>query len=170
MHRAHCILGNPLPEPSPRADGPGSAPEPRPDDRGATLMLAWQGGDEAAFDALVEAYSGQVYALLTRFLGRRHPRREDLVQETFLRLVRAKDRYTVSARFSTWLYTIVWRLCINETERSRSRQELSLDGAGEDGPGFELPEVTTAKLRSTNQSLLTAQGFSSTQGSTSGMP
>ncbi len=111
-----------------------------PSDRGAELMVAWQRGDEQAFHELVETYSGQVYALLTRFLGRRHPRREDLVQETFLRLVRAKDRYTVSARFSTWLYTIVWRLCINETERSRSRQELSLDGAGEDGPGFELPE------------------------------
>ena len=46
-----------------------SAPEPREDDRGATLMLAWQGGAEGAFDALVEAYSGQVYALLTRFLN-----------------------------------------------------------------------------------------------------
>jgi RNA polymerase sigma-70 factor (ECF subfamily) len=125
-------------DPAQRPDGEG-APEKRPD-RGAELMVAWQQGDEQAFHELVDAYSGQVFALLTRFLGRRHPRREDLVQETFLRLVRARDRYTPSARFSTWLYTIVWRLCINETERSRSRRELSIDGAGEDGQFVELPE------------------------------
>ena len=38
------------------------------DDAGVRLMLEWQGGDETAFDRLVEAYSGQVWALLTRFL------------------------------------------------------------------------------------------------------
>ena len=80
-------------------------------------MLAWQGGDEQAFHELVDVYSGQVYALLTRFLGRGHPGREDLVQEVFLRVVKARARYTATARFSTWLYTIVWRICINETEQ-----------------------------------------------------
>ena len=39
------------------------------DDRGVQWMLAYQRGSEAAFDLLVEAYSGRVYALFTRFLG-----------------------------------------------------------------------------------------------------
>ena len=56
-------------------------------DAGARLMLAWRDGDEGAFERLVTAYSGQVFGLLTRFLGR-HPAREDLVQEVFLRLSR----------------------------------------------------------------------------------
>ena len=43
------------------------------DDPGVRLMLAYQAGDEGAFDQLVERYSGQVWALLTRFLGQ-HPR------------------------------------------------------------------------------------------------
>lgn len=86
-------------------------------DPGVRLMLAWQGGDEAAFDRLVERYSGQVYALLTRFLGRR-PGLEDLVQEVFLRVVRARERYEPSARFSTWIYRIVFNLAVNETQRS----------------------------------------------------
>ena len=95
-------------------------------------MLAWQAGDESAFERLVEAYSGQVYALLTRFLGR-HGGREDLVQEVFLRVVRARDRYRASARFTTWLYRIVFNLCVNETQRSRRRDKLSLDEASIEG-------------------------------------
>lgn len=100
------------------------------DDPGASLMMAWTGGDESAFDGLVEAFSGQVYALLTRFLGR-HPGREDLVQEVFLRVIRARDRYEPRARFTTWLYRIVYNLCINETQRGGWRDHVSL----ERGPG-----------------------------------
>jgi RNA polymerase sigma-70 factor (ECF subfamily) len=94
-------------------------------------MLAWADGDEAAFERLVHAYSGQVYALLTRFLGP-VPQREDLVQDVFLRVVRARDRYAPTARFSTWLYRIVFNLATNEREKLRLRRALSLDGAGDD--------------------------------------
>ena len=101
-------------------------------------MLRWQGGDEEAFRGLVELYSGQVFALLTRFLGRRHHGREDMVQDVFLRVVRARDRYQPTARFSTWLYSIVWRMCINETERRAGRQPLSFDAlAGENDDSFD---------------------------------
>ncbi|MEM9380587.1 MAG: RNA polymerase sigma factor [Planctomycetota bacterium] len=118
--------------------GPGPGGQDPPADRGSELMLLWQGGDEDAFRELVELYSGQVFALLTRFLGRRHAGREDLVQEVFLRVVRARDRYEPTARFSTWLYSIVWRMCINETERRAGRQPLSFDGMGAgDDDAFE---------------------------------
>jgi RNA polymerase sigma-70 factor (ECF subfamily) len=102
-------------------------------DEGVCLMLAYQAGDEAAFDRLVEAYSGQVFALLTRFLGRRSGR-EDLVQEVFLRVVRARDGYRATARFSTWLYRIVFNLCVNETQRG-GREALSLDAPDPDRDG-----------------------------------
>lgn len=105
----------------------------RSGDPGVELMLAYQAGQESAFDRLVEDYSGQVFALLTRFLGP-VARREDLVQEVFLRVIRARGRYRPSARFSTWLYRIVFNLCANERER-RSGAERSLDAlsAVEDG-------------------------------------
>ena len=102
-------------------------------------MLAWKAGDESAFDRLVEAYSGQVWALLTRFLGK-HSGREDLVQEVFLRVVRARDRYEPTARFTTWLYRIVFNLCVNETQRGGGRESLSLDAPAE-GLGGAVPEV-----------------------------
>jgi len=103
------------------------------EDAGVRLMLAYQAGDESAFDRLVAAYSGQVYSLLTRFRGNRHGR-EDMVQEVFLRVVRAREGYQPTARFSTWLYRITFNLCVNETQRSAGRDSLSLD-ADVDGTG-----------------------------------
>lgn len=107
-------------------------------DPGVRLMLAWQEGDEDAFDRLVEAYSAQVWALLTRFLGRRAVR-EDLVQEVFLRVVRVRERYEPTARFSTFLYRIAFNLAVNETQRVSGADTLSLDqplrgSDGEPGP------------------------------------
>lgn len=118
------------------------------EDPGVRLMLAWQQGDETAFDRLVERYSGQVFALLTRFLGP-VAQREDLVQEVFLRLIRARDRYQPSARFSTWLYRIVFNLAANEREKARLRNNVSLDAMDPTGEGSSYePEDTEALLPS----------------------
>lgn len=113
----------------------------QPEDRGAALMLAWQGGDEGAFDQLVEAYSGRVYALLTRFMGRSSSR-EDMVQEVFLRVIRARDRYEPSALFTTWLYRITFNLAVNETQRARGRTAWSLDRPVGDGDAQDVPDET----------------------------
>ena len=105
--------------------------EGKSEDEGVRLMVAWQAGDEAAFDQLVTAYSGRVYALLTRFLGQ-SSRREDLVQEVFLRVLRARDRYQPTARFSTWLYRIVFNMATNEQARASTRRHLSIDQSAAD--------------------------------------
>ena len=94
-------------------------------DPGVGWMLRYQRGDERAFDELGESYSPRVYGLLTRFLGPTESR-EDLVQEVFLRVIRARDDYRPEARFSTWLYRIAFNLCVNENERRRPA--ASLDG------------------------------------------
>jgi RNA polymerase sigma-70 factor (ECF subfamily) len=99
------------------------------DDPGVQWMLAYQRGDEAAFDRLVEGYSGQLFALFTRFLGP-VPEREDMVQEAFLRVIRARERYEPSARFSTWLYRIAFNLSVNQTQRADPEQALDGDGDG----------------------------------------
>jgi RNA polymerase sigma-70 factor (ECF subfamily) len=100
-------------------------------DPGVRLMLAWKAGDEQAFDRLVEAYSERLHALFTRFLGP-VSEREDLVQETFLRVLRARDGYQPTARFSTWLYRIAFNLAVNRSQRARP--ETSLD----EGPQAEV--------------------------------
>ncbi|MEY2747677.1 MAG: polymerase sigma factor SigW [Planctomycetota bacterium] len=91
------------------------------EDPGTQLMLRWKAGDEAAFDRIVELYSDQLWALLTRFLGAKHTR-EDLVQEVFLRLVRSKDRYEPTARFSTYLFRIAFNLAINASSKASERR------------------------------------------------
>lgn len=113
---------------------PDAAPTPPPElDRGAELMVAWQRGDEAAFEDLVALNLPRVHALLHRFLGPRAPI-DDLTQEVFLRVVRARDRYEPRARFTTWLFRIVYNLAVNQTQRAR-KGVVSLDqGADDDGP------------------------------------
>ena len=101
-------------------------------------MLAFQAGDEGAFEELVEAYSGPVFSLLTRFLGP-VARREDLVQEVFLRVLGARDRYTPTARFSTWIYRIAFNLCANERARRTELRSLS-EAFGADDPEAATPE------------------------------
>lgn len=96
-------------------------------DPGVQWMLAYQRGDESAFDRIVEAYSGQVFSLLTRFLGTKAGR-EDMVQDVFLRVVRARERYEPTARFSTWLYRIVFNLAVNETQRAGGKELSGHDG------------------------------------------
>lgn len=117
------------------------------EDPGARLMLAWQQGDETALDRIVERYSAPVFALLTRFLGP-VAQREDLVQEVFLRLIRVRDRYQPSVRFSTWLYRIVFNLAANERERPSSR--------GDAGQGAADPETEEVSHRSEDAGVLLA--------------
>jgi RNA polymerase sigma-70 factor (ECF subfamily) len=103
-------------------------------DPGVAWMLRYQRGDERAFDLLVERYSPRVYALLTRFLGHAEGR-EDLVQEVFLRVIRARADYRPEARFSTWLYRIAFNLCVNESERRRPGSSLD-ERASENRDGW----------------------------------
>lgn len=109
-------------------------PETFADDPGVRWMLAFQGGSEAAFDRLVEAYSGQVYALFTRFLGP-VPEREDLVQEVFLRVLRSRERYTPTARFSTYLYRVAFNLAVNHNERERGPKTAMSPASGGEAAG-----------------------------------
>lgn len=111
------------------------------EDEGARLMLAWKAGDEAAFDRIVELYSDKLWALLTRFLGAR-PQREDLVQEVFLRLVKSKDRYEPTARFSTYLFRIAFNLAVNMgAKASERRTERLAQGENQTDPLTHLADA-----------------------------
>jgi RNA polymerase sigma-70 factor (ECF subfamily) len=112
-------------------------------DPGVRWMLAYQAGSEQAFDRLVESYSGQVYSLVTRFLGP-IPERDDFVQEVFLRVIRARERYQPSARFSTFLYRIVFNLAVNRSERSKGERALSSESESSADPKAELSDPRAA--------------------------
>lgn len=84
------------------------------------LMLAFAAGDEAAFAALFERWSRPLLRYLER-LVRDAATAEELVQEAFVRVHRARRSYRPDARFSTWLYKIATHLAWNELRRPRRR-------------------------------------------------
>jgi RNA polymerase sigma-70 factor (ECF subfamily) len=92
------------------------AHEPDPD---AALMLRVKRGDDTAFAELVEKYKQPVMNLVYRILHDA-TEAEDLAQNVFLQVYKSAHRYEVTARFSTWLFTIARNLCLNEIRR-RSR-------------------------------------------------
>lgn len=84
------------------------------------LMLAFQGGDERAFTVLVDRHRAAIVNLTYRYLGNRTDA-EDLAQEVFLRVHRARGRYRPEAKFTTWLYRVAVNACLNEVRNRKSR-------------------------------------------------
>ncbi len=94
------------------------------------LMLAFSRGDTSAFDALFLRWAGPLLRYLDRMV-RDRATAEELVQEVFIRVYGARDRYRPDARFSTWLYRIATNLALNELRRPRRRDpHTSLDADG----------------------------------------
>ena len=84
-----------------------------------TLRRA-QRGDERAWRDLVERYQQPIHSLIWRLLaGRARHRVEDLVQETFVRVLRALPAFDLAgpASLSTWMLTIATRLALNDLRR-----------------------------------------------------
>jgi RNA polymerase sigma-70 factor (ECF subfamily) len=90
------------------------------EDEDVRLMLAFRDGDGAAFDQLFQRWAGRVLRYLERML-RDAGAAEELAQEVFVRVFRARETYRPEARFSTWLYTIATRLALNELRRPQRR-------------------------------------------------
>jgi len=83
-------------------------------------MRRAQRGDERAWRALIARFQPPVHALIWRLLvGRARHRVEDLVQETFVRVLRALPGFDLAgpASLSTWILTIATRLALNELRR-----------------------------------------------------
>jgi len=96
------------------------------EDPDVRLMLQVRADSASAFDELMLRYQGRLITVLEHLIGRRD-QAEDLAQEVFLRVYRARKRYVPGARFSTWLYTIANHVAANSL-RSRSRRpEVNLD-------------------------------------------
>ena len=101
------------------------------------LMLAFQGGSRAAFEELFARYRKPLHAFFARRLD--NPERaEDLVQETFLAVIRAASRYEPRALVRTYLLGIALKLLAAERRKFlksstlvQSAPELKTDGTPE---------------------------------------
>ncbi len=105
------------------------------------LMLDVKAGDDASFELLLRKYRTPLVSFLYRMV-RNQAAAEDLAQEVFLRVYRARKKYAPSAKFTTWLFRIATNLALNALRDGRFRQmEVSLDQPGEDErPATDLPD------------------------------
>ena len=94
------------------------------------LVVAFQGGDVAAFEALVGRWDRKIQGAIYRVLGAGEDSR-DLCQEVFLKAYRALGTFKREARFSSWLYQIALNACRDRLRRRRGRVQVSLDEAGD---------------------------------------
>jgi RNA polymerase sigma-70 factor, ECF subfamily len=107
-------------------------------DPDAQLMLRAKAGDDAAFTELVTSYQDRLVSVLYHLLHDQETA-EDLAQEVFLRVYRAKDRYEATAKFSTWLFRIANNLASNSRRSKGRRKEVSLN-LRDSGPQGVRPE------------------------------
>lgn len=89
-------------------------------------MVAYAGGDSAAFRELFQRYAPVLLGLLARQL-RARDEANDLLQQTFLQLHRARFDFDPGQRFKPWIFTIALNLKREYFRRARRRPESSLD-------------------------------------------
>jgi RNA polymerase sigma-70 factor, ECF subfamily len=98
------------------------------------LMVQYQQGEVRAFEILLTKHRKPVYNFVLRFVGDKETA-EDVLQETFMRVIRGAETYKRQAKFTTWVYTIARNLCVDMSRRRKHRKHASLDapmGSDED--------------------------------------
>lgn len=119
-------------------------------------MRRFQRGDARAFPELVRRHRGAVFAFVLRWTQDR-ARAEDILQETWLKVVRASVDWSPRARFTTWLYTIARNACVDGARRERARAAEPLEPERHSGEGAD-PEraAASAELRPVLESAIAA--------------
>jgi len=103
------------------------------------LMLDVKAGDEASFELLLCKYRTPLVNFLYRMV-RDTAVAEDLAQEVFLRVYRARDQYAPSAKFTTWMFRIATNLALNSMRDNRHhRMEISMDQTVDTGEDEHRP-------------------------------
>jgi RNA polymerase sigma-70 factor (ECF subfamily) len=105
------------------------------------LVQATGQGDLDAFNQIVERHQGWAWRVAYRFIGNEEDA-SDIVQEAFLRLLDASGRYRPTAKFRTYFYQIITRLCL---DRAKKKQPLLLK-TFPDAPD-PSPDVTDTMMR-----------------------
>ena len=90
----------------------------------AALMLRYKEGDVDAFNGLYQRYSDLKGYM--SFLVKSESLAEDIFQETWIRIIKASDRYKETATFKTYFFTIMHRLIADHFRKSSTRNEQSI--------------------------------------------
>ena len=106
----------------------------------AQLMLRVKDGDSCSFEILLTKYRRPVVNYLYRMVENQAIA-EELAQEVFLRVYRARTSYEPTAKFTTWLFRITTHLALNSLrDRKGEKRRQSLDTAADDQTPIELAD------------------------------
>jgi RNA polymerase sigma-70 factor, ECF subfamily len=120
------------------------------------LMLDVKGGDEQSFELLLQRYRTPLVNFLFRMVKNRE-QAEDLAQEVFIRVYRAREEYVPTAKFTTWLFRIATNLALNSLRDHRHQKlEMSIDAplTGDAEDGDERPFEVADKHLTVEQELV----------------
>ena len=106
------------------------------------LMLAYAGGDAAAFDALYARHKGGVYRYLLRHCAHAGTA-DELFQDVWMNAIRARSSYAPSAKFTTWIYRIAHNRLIDHWRASGRVELVSAHGDDDDDPLAAIPGSRT---------------------------
>jgi RNA polymerase sigma-70 factor (ECF subfamily) len=117
------------------------------DDPDVETMLRVKEGDESAFRALFRKHSPRVLQFMRRYVGD-DAVADELTQDVFVQIFKARGRYQPDARFSTWLYAIATNLCRNELRRSEHQLRVRPQKVEheEDAPEFDPVDAGSASV------------------------
>ena len=108
----------------------------------ASVMRRAKCLDAAAFEEIVDAYSGRLYGFFQRMLGGREEA-EDLVQEVFVRVVKAIAEYREEGRFEAWLFRIAGNLVRDRLRREPREAALGKREGNREGNRQEALGIRT---------------------------
>ena len=101
-----------------RTAGLAYAPRMEPDAPDSALMLRYQDGDVAAFEMLYRRHNDALYRYLLRHC--RHPdSAEDVFQEVWGKIIKARGSYRPTAKFTTFLYRVAHNCFIDHVRRNK---------------------------------------------------
>ena len=115
-------------------------------ERERELIARARGGDRLALRELVDLHKDRLYAFIWRMV-RDHHDAEDICQEAFLKAFASFDTFLSEYRFSTWLFTIGYRVCLNQLRRKRAvggEMDLAALPSADDESPTELLESEEA--------------------------
>jgi len=134
------------------------------------LMTMFQQGNTYALEILFEKYRTPVFNFIVRMLYGQTGDAEDVLQEVFIKIIKARDLYEARGQFSTWLFSIARNHTLNFlcTQRVRyASRTFSLDSSGE---GDELPVMVLSDDASALEEVLESDDLSALESAIHSLP
>lgn len=102
------------------------------------LMVNYAGGDVTSFEILYERHRAPLYRYVLRQTGNHQPTAEEIFQEVWFSVITSRKQYTVSAKFSTYLYTLAHNRAIDHFRKNAVRL-VNSDNSSNNNQTDELP-------------------------------